>query len=356
MKLHMLTTNATDPAARGREIGRSHAARIRETSARYLAHFDVLGIEAESVRDIVDRSHERLRDWAPGLAAESDAIAEAAGIDAWRVAAVGSRTEVLAAAPGVPECSTAVHVPPSGGAPQTIQTWDWHDDLTPDGLLLGFRTAAGRGVKLFTEFGTAAKIGVNDAGLGLHFNILRHASDSVAGGVPVHAVARRVLEEAATLEEARDLVASAGVSASTVLTVATWRDGIAEAASIEMAPAGVAVVPPAADGWIVHTNHFLDPELAGGDRSDAESFTAERYDHVRAVSAGMAGRSAVERAQAFCGADGDDAIICMQHDPVRPQHEQWGTLLTIALDLAGFGMDYRAGTPAEAAREGLARF
>jgi len=49
-------------------------------------------------------------------------IAEAAGIDAWRVAAVGARTEVLAAAAGVPECSTAVHVPPSGGAPDCQNT------------------------------------------------------------------------------------------------------------------------------------------------------------------------------------------------------------------------------------------
>ncbi|CAM5484525.1 C45 family autoproteolytic acyltransferase/hydolase [Leifsonia shinshuensis] len=356
MKLHHLTTTATDPRDRGREIGSVHAAHIRDVSARYLAHFELLGIDAQRVRRIVDVSHAALREWAPRLAVESDGIADGAGMAAWEVAAVGARTEVLAAAPGVPECSTAVHVPPAGGAPETIQTWDWHDGLTPDGLLLGLRTDGGRSVKLFTEFGTAAKIGVNDAGLGLHFNILRHASDTTAGGVPVHAIARRILEEAETIAEARALVASASVGASTVFTIATFRDGKADAASIELAPAGVAVVPPAPDGWLVHTNHFLDPELAAGDRSDPGSVTVERYDHVRAASPGMTALGPAERAAAFCGGRGEEAVVCMRHDPSKPQHEQWGTLLTIALDVPGFGLDYRAGTPDHAARDGFARF
>lgn len=356
MKLHHLTTTATDPRERGREIGSVHAAHVRDVSARYLAHFDRLGIDGRLVRRIVDASHAALREWAPGLAAESDGIADGAGLAAWEVAAIGARTEVLAAAPGVPECSTAVYVPPAGGAPETIQTWDWHDELTPDGLLLGIRTAGGRAVKLFTEFGTAAKIGVNDAGLGLHFNILRHASDSTTGGVPVHAIARRILEEAETIEEARALVASATVSASTVFTIATFHDGEADAASIEAAPAGVAVVPPASDGWLVHTNHFLDPGLAAGDRSDPDSVTEERYDHVRAASSRMSALAPAARAAAFCGSQGEEAVVCIRHDPSKPQHEQWGTLLTIALDVPGFGLDYRAGTPADAARDGLARF
>lgn len=61
--------------------------------------------------------------------------------------------------------------------------------------------------------------------------------------------------------EARDIVASATVSASTVLTVATYRDGHAAAASIEMSPSGFAVVQPDTDGWVIHTNHFLDSGL-----------------------------------------------------------------------------------------------
>lgn len=356
MKLHTLSVPTADPRARGNEIGLRHAVRIRDTSDRYLAHFRLLGISDHDVRAVADACHAALRAWAPGLAAESDAIAAAAGLEAWQVAAVGARTEILATAPGVPECTTAVLAPRDGGAPQTIQTWDWHDTLTPEGLLLHLRTEGGREVKLFTEFGTAAKIGVNDAGLGMHFNILRHRSDGAGVGVPVHAIARRVLEEASTIAEAHQIVASARVCASTVLTVATFHGGVARAASIEMSPAGVAVVEPDASGWLLHTNHFLDPVLAAGDASTADSFSIERYAHAAAVAPAMSGRTAVERAGTFCGADGAGAIVCMSPDPGAPAHEQWGTLLTVSLDVPGFALDYRAGTPDEAARAGLDRF
>ncbi|MEU8527586.1 C45 family peptidase [Streptomyces sp. NPDC048629] len=356
MKLHTLLTTTTDPHARGREIGTRHADRVRGITAGYLAHFEVLGIPETTVRAIAAHSHDALRDWYPGLAEESDGMAAAAGVDPWQMAAVGARTEVLAAAPGKGECTTAVYAPPAGGPPETIQTWDWHDALTPDGLLLSLVTGTGRRVKLFTEFGTAAKIGVNDAGLGLHFNILRHRSDNGGGGVPVHAVARRVLEEATTVAEARDIAASAALSASTVLTVATYREGRAEAASIEMSPAGIALVRPDADGWVVHTNHFLDPALAEGDISTPETASTERYDHARAVRGAMTGRTAPERAAAFCGGDGAAAVVCVRADDSQPAHERWSTLLTASLDLPGFALDHRAGNPDTAAREGLDRF
>ena len=358
MRLHHLTTETTDPAERGDAIGRAYGGFVRQGADRYLAHFDALGIPAGRVRDIVERSRASLDAWHPALVVESDATASAAGIDPWRAFAVAARTEVLAVAPsaGEGECSTAVRVPADGGAPETIQTWDWHDHLAPDGLLHRLTGASGRGVKLFTEFGTAAKIGVNDAGLGVHFNILSHRSDSDAGGVPVHAIARRILEEATTLDEARRIAASARLSASTVLTVAAFHDGIAEAASLELSPAGMAVVRPAADGGLVHTNHFLDPALAEGDTSADDSTTRARYAHASAVGGAMSGLPAAERAAAFCGPDDGSAPICVRPDASRPVHEQWGTLLTIALDLPGFALELHPGTPDEVAVHGFDRF
>lgn len=357
MKLHHLTTQTTDPAERGRAIGRLYGGFIRQASERYLDHFAVLGVPVEQSRAIIERSRAALEAWYPSLVVESDATAAAAGIEPWQAFAVGARTEVLAVAPsaGEGECSTAVRVPRDGGAPETIQTWDWHDELATDGLLHRFSAESGREVKLFTEFGTAAKIGVNDAGLGLHFNILSHRSDSDAGGVPVHAIARRILEEATTVEEARAIAASAVVSASTVFTIAAYHDGVAEAASIEVAPAGVGVVSPNADGWLVHTNHFLDPALADGDTMREESTTRARYDFTLAAGPAMTGLAPEPRAAAFCGGDAA-APICMRPDPAVPVHEQWGTLLTIALDVPGFALEAHAGTPDEVAAAGLDRF
>ncbi|GGF19304.1 hypothetical protein GCM10011399_11140 [Subtercola lobariae] len=356
MKLHRLSTDAA-AEERGRALGETYGHYVRATSARYLRHFEALGIQSEQVRDIVESSRSALDDWAPNLAVESDAIAKAAGIAGWRVSAVGARTEVLAVTrnPGEGECSTAVLIP-ARGAPETIQTWDWHSELATDGLLLQLTTAAGRRVKLFTEFGTAAKIGVNDAGLGLHFNILSHQSDGGAGGVPVHAIARSILERATTIDEARHIATTATVTASTVLTVVTYSEGVADAASIEISPAGVSVVAPGADGWLLHTNHFLAPDLIGGDRYDPASTTLERFDHVDRVRADMAGLDPVARAAAFCGPDGLGAAVCVRPDPTKPVHEQWGTLLTVALDVPGFALDYREGSPEMAAAQGLKHF
>ncbi|MFI2737321.1 C45 family autoproteolytic acyltransferase/hydolase [Streptomyces sp. NPDC018711] len=353
MELHTLTTETTDPRERGTLLGTRFGARIRRVAELYRKHFALLGMPEEQVRSLTGRSHEALRAWAPNLAEESDACADAAGVERWTVAAVGARTEILAGcpAPGKGECSTAVYAP-VGAAPQTVQTWDWHDLLVPDALLHALRPSEGRTVKLFTEFGAPGKIGVNSAGLGVHFNILFHASDSASGGVPVHAVARRILDEADTLDQAVGIASTARVSASTSLTVVT----AGSAASLELSPAGLAVVPAAEDGWLLHTNHFLDAGLAAGDTGAADSMTAERLAHLREVRAAMPGLPPAERARAFCGGAGSDAVVCMRPDEDKPRHEQWGTLLTVGLDVAHCALDYLAGAPHEAPTTGLARF
>lgn len=359
MQLRTAASTSQDPAIRGRELGTAFAPQFQRTAALYLAHFAELGIPAGEARGIAERSSAALADWAPDLAAEADAIADAAQLDRWRLAAVGARTEILAAAPPGTEgeCSTAVHVAP-GQAAESIQTWDWHDFLVPEGLLWAFSSGAGLDVKLFTEFGTAAKIGVNSAGLGLHFNILSHASDSDEGGVPVHAVARRILDEARSIADARRIAESATVSASTVLTVFETVPGAggSRAASLELSPAGLGVVEPGADGWLFHTNHFLDADLFAGDTMPADSTTLERFAHLDAVRSGLAGLDPTARALAVCGGLGADAAVCMTPDPALPRVDQWATLLTISVDTVGFGLDVFPGRPDEAAAAGLMRF
>lgn len=357
MRLRTLKSAQRDPVARGRALGAAFTAQYRRTAELYLEHFAELGVPTPDVRAIAERSHAALTDWAPGLAADSDAIADAAGLERWRLAAVGARTEILAAAPprGEGECSTAVHVR-AGRPAESIQTWDWHDFLVPEGLLLAFPSAAGLDVKLFTEFGTAAKIGVNSAGLGLHFNILSHVSDSAAGGVPVHAIARRILEEAGSIEDARRIAASATVSASTVLTVFASDSAGSRAASLELSPAGLGVVEPGPDGWLLHTNHFLDPVLSAGDTMPADSTTAERYAHLDGVRGGLADLEPAARALAVCGGRGAGAAVCMTPDPALPRLDQWATLLTVGVDTAGFALDVYAGRPDQAATAGFTRF
>ena len=355
MKLRTALSRETDAVARGRELGTAFAPQYAQTAALYLAHFSELGIGARDVRTIAERSRTALEAWAPDLAAESDAIADAAGIERWRLAAVGARTEILAVAPPrVGECSTAVRVG-AGLAAESLQTWDWHDFLVPEALLVEFRATSGLDVKMFTEFGTPGKIGVNSAGVGLHFNILSHESDSAAGGVPVHAVARRVLDEARSVDDAHRIAASAAVSASTVLTVFDSNGSESRAMALELSPAGMGVVEPGPDGWLFHTNHFLDPMLSEGDTMSDET-TAVRLAHLDGVRAELTGLEPTARALAACGGHGAAAEICMTPDPTLPRIDQWATLLTVAVDTEGFALEVFPGRPDEAAAAGLARF
>ncbi|MGF9662065.1 C45 family peptidase [Arthrobacter crystallopoietes] len=357
MKLLTATSTTQDPDERGGELGLKFGDRFDRAAELYLQHFDDLQIPADTVRCIAETSHAALGVWAPGLAAETEAIAAAAHVELWKLAAVGARTEVLAAAPprSEGECSTAVFTG-VGRAPETMQTWDWHAFLVPDGLLVSLVSEEGRRVKMFTEFGTAAKIGVNDAGLGLHFNILAHTGDSDHGGVPVHAIARRILNEATSLEEAEKIAASAAVSASTCLTVFELHEGSSRAASLELSPSGMGIVRPGEDGWLFHTNHFLDPELCRGDTMPADSTTAERYQHLDAIRGSLAGLGPLDRARAACGGEGAKAAICMTPDTGKPLIDQWCTLLTVCVDVENFALVYYPGRPDEAAAHGLTRF
>jgi isopenicillin-N N-acyltransferase like protein len=364
VKIHTFASETTDPATRGRQTGARWAREIRETAARYLDFFPRVGIGSDTARAIGEASLSRLDAWCPDLAAEVAATAEGAGLAPWRLACLNARTEILAVRPPVSEgeCSTAVHVHAATDgprAPRSIQTWDWHGMLAPESLLLRFATRRGVTVKLFTEFGMLGKIGVNSLGLGLHFNILRHASDNDTGGVPVHAIARRVLEEAASVEEAIDLARSATLSASTVLTVFT-RDAAPasglRAASIELSPGGVAVVPPREDGWVLHTNHFLDADLSRGERAPAASTTWARLAHLQAAVADMTADDLRGRAAEMCGGQGAAAPVCVHASPDLPDTERIETLLTIGIDTEACALDYAPGHPANLAAAGSARF
>ncbi|WP_152223768.1 C45 family peptidase [Pseudomonas sp. SCB32] len=359
MILHTFTTDIRDPLQRGRQIGETFAEQIRQTVALYLEFFPRVGVEIDKARSIGEGSLSALADWCPALAQEVEGLALGVGLPLWQLAALNARTEVLAVMPQQPvegECSTSIHAPAGATAPRSLQTWDWHDSLVPHGLLLQFPGATGLTAKLFTEFGMLGKIGVNSAGLGVHFNILHHASDNGSAGVPVHAIARRVLEEATSVTEAVEMARSARVSASTVLSVFTREDVRARAASIEMSPAHTSVVVPREDGWLLHTNHFLDGELSWGERTADVSTTYARLDHLKASIAGMTAVALRERADAFCGAEGDQAIVCFHPDLSMPDTERWETLLSVGIDTRSCALEYIAGTPKKLAEEGFLRF
>jgi isopenicillin-N N-acyltransferase-like protein len=225
------------PAERGLVLGATLRPDIERTYASYASLFVAHGVSHTQTREWGEQALAETRAWAPKLAREINGIAVGAGLDPWRLGALNARTEILAAA-GEGECSTSVIADATG--PRTVRTWDWHGTLRDVMLLCAIALRPGFAVCTFTEFGIVGKIGVNSAGLGIHFDVLRHDSDHADIGVPVHVVARRILDEASTVDEATEIARSARLSASSVLTVVTGD----EVRGLELSPAGVAELSP----------------------------------------------------------------------------------------------------------------
>ncbi|MEU6266187.1 C45 family peptidase [Saccharopolyspora shandongensis] len=336
-----------DAAARGRALGRARRTELQASFAGYARLFDAVGARPEQVRAWGEQALVSTAEWAPRLAAEMTGMADGAGLENWQLGALNARTEVLAAAAsdGEGECSTSVVLPGTGIAPRTVQTWDWHDVLRNGMLLHSLQPRPGHHVCTFTEFGVVGKIGVNSAGLGLHFNVLRHHSDHARIGVPVHVVARRILDEATTTSEAADLAASARLSASSVITVVTFDGRDSAATALEICPAGVAQLPVDETGTLLHTNHFLDPWLAAGERTEPDvSTTHQRLESLHRQAGALRGEDRTDRAHAL-------RAVCAHADPQQPPHQRWETLATISLDLSAHRLHVHPGGPCNVAAE-----
>ncbi|WP_427885489.1 C45 family autoproteolytic acyltransferase/hydrolase [Kribbella sp. GL6] len=350
MRVHQYDSGPKPPADAARQLGGDWSAMISNAAAGYREHYRLLGIDDSVVRRVAGWSMEAVARWHQPLADQLVAMADGAAVPVDQITMLTARTEILAAADksvtGPGECSTLVDVAGS----IAFQTWDWHPQLVPDALWWRSTTADGRWVKTFTEPGMPAKIGLNSAGLSVNFNILHHATDSADGGVPVHVIARRILDEARTVDDAYALACSASVSASTVITVLATGNNSPEAVAIEISPAGVALVRPT-DEWLVHTNHFLDPGLTAGGVIPPVSTTRRRLDHlVAAQPAATVGLAAL--AERLCGEAGEDAPICMQADTSLRATEQWRTLLSVRLEPATGRIEYWPGTPYDASVAG----
>ncbi|MGO1851107.1 C45 family autoproteolytic acyltransferase/hydolase [Microbacterium sp.] len=340
---------STDAAERGRAYGRAWRAELRASLAEYSELFERLAFAPDAVARVVDGALAQTAAHAPAVLDELVGVADGAEMTIAEIMTLNARTEVLALQkPEGGECSTAVFLP-ADGPPRTIQTWDWLDALSADNLVRSHIAADGRRVVTFAEFGQAAKIGVNSRGLGVHFNILHHVSDGAGAGLPVHILARRILDEAATVDEAVAIAEAVPLSASSVITVVT-RD---RAVCVELAPSGIAVFDAVPEQLLAHTNHFIDARLSAGEVTVYASTTAERLacltDHAEKVAL----PTGLERALALGAVS--DAPISMRPRPESPRHLQWASKATITIDVAAPAIELHAGGPAEVTREGWHR-
>lgn len=336
--MHRLTVTGSSARERGVCRGRQVASVVHEHWPIHLELFRAVGRDDAGIEQAAMASFDALTEWWPEGAEEVRGVAEGADLPLWRAAALNARTELLiseAAVHAGRECTIVATTDPVAAA----QTWDWHRELNQawhaqrvEGTPVGFTG--------ITEHGICAKIGRNDAGIGLLLAILSHRDDS-AGGVPIHLVAHRVLSECRTLREAIDVARGAPVSSSSVFQL-TAPDSVA---AIELSPSGNETLAPQGR-WYLHTNHFLAPSLAEGSRTfrnDPDSqermtMLVERAAPEPRISGGA------DLVPMLTSRPGEDiGNICCYPRPDQPLGKAWQTLATVWMDRAGLVIS--EGTP-----------
>ncbi|WP_105036227.1 C45 family autoproteolytic acyltransferase/hydolase [Cryobacterium aureum] len=344
----LISIDSADGYERGRQRGKRLGDALDTGIGIYLYLFTVAGIDLRVVQANAESALIATEAWSPTLAAELRGTADASGQELWKIAALNARTEILSGANGSTgtkpgECSTIVSTKSS---PVGAQTWDWHDELAGCWHLQHVHGTP-HGYVGLTEHGILSKIGINDAGVGIMLNILGHRADR-ADGVPVHLVGARVLAEAGTLDEALQILQSAPVSTSSAITVLTPDAAV----TVELNPTGSRVVQPS-QGVLLHTNHFLDPQLARGEKPglyDPDSQLRHGL-LVERAAAGALPTVASELVPYLVSRPGDVADLCCIPAPGATLGDRWATLATVTLDAFARTMTVSAGSPLAAVTE-----
>jgi isopenicillin-N N-acyltransferase-like protein len=341
------TVRANDHIDRGRKRGVQLRNGIDSTLTAYRRYFSHLSIAEAAVRSAATSSLASLEEWSPTAAEEVRAVAEGADIEVADLMEIIARTEIMIQAASAPtECSTVSFTRP--GASVAAQNWDWAVDFSTLWHINDVHAVPGQRRHVgIAEYGMLGKIGLNESGVGVLLNILKHDGDG-PGGVPIHMILERVLSGADTLAEALEIIHSAPTSSSSIITVIT-----AEAA-VQVEIAGNEKRERRAEsGFLIHTNHFLHPDLLDGAlelKPDSTSRDRYRYLEDAVERFGTEPDVTIADLTELLTTGPDDAPVCCVPAPDAPYGDRSGTLATVRIDPARRQIDLAPGSPADGLR------
>jgi isopenicillin-N N-acyltransferase-like protein len=235
---------------------------IEVVLASYLRMFETTrGLGIDKVLRLGDAALARVSDWQPRLVEEMEGVASGASVAPELIGALNARTEIAREG----GCSLLARLDDPAG-PWLAQNWDWYVDSPERCVVWTGDLVDGERLVTMTEAGILGKLGLNSRGLAVGLNILHHRRDGGPMGVPVHLILRALLELCATVEDAAALLADSPTSGSSAVTVV---DAAGGGAVFELSPSGFARLDPR-NGFLAHTNHFVDPGLGDGEASELD--------------------------------------------------------------------------------------
>lgn len=341
-----------DARERGRQYGAQARDRVHRSVEAYRAVFahyatwDWSTVLAEAAK-----FHEPIRTFGQQYLDELTGLAEGAEVDLDDIVAINVRTEIMFAAkarasgatmPRVGECSSFAHVGADGRV-LVGQNWDWLPHAFDTTVVL--EAAPDRGPRFVTvvEAGLLAKFGMNSAGLGLVTNALVSSQDRGVPGVPYHVLLRAVLD--ATTPTAALATLQRGVRSASANYLLAHASGVA--LDVESAPGDFTqlfLLQPDVHQNLVHTNHYLSPQLPGPDVGLwVMPDSPFRLQRVRAAVREAQDAQAYE--QMFTDHAGHPYGVCCHPDPAASELDQGATVASGVMDLRECTFRISAGLP-----------
>jgi len=343
----VIELNQTDPKKRGQAYGEAARGRVETILAAYREIFN--RITGETWDETVVRGAPfilKAKAFAPDLVAEIQGIAEGAGRAFEDIFLLNARSEILFN-PQVlaQECTTIAALPEAtkNGEMLLAQNWDWYQEVVNCQVILKIgRRPDKPALVTFTEAGQLAKIGMNDAGIGLVVNNL--TSDQPRVGVPWIFLTRRILESS-HLAQALGYVLNAG-RAHSINFLIGYADG--EAVNLETSPVEEHVLWPE-NGICVHTNHYLKPGQNFRDLKPLRDPYPSTYLRCRRAQKGLTelkGEIDVDGIQNILKDHMDKPFsVCTHRNPAVEPMRQIVTCLSIVMNLSRRQIHYTPGNP-----------
>ncbi|MBI4140701.1 hypothetical protein HY485_02575 [Candidatus Woesearchaeota archaeon] len=190
------------------QIGEEHGECLRrEIQQTFEVYKELWKLSDEQICGEVKKYAVMVFKYLPHLDEEIEGIACGARVPVEQIYAINARTELLKDAAMIECTSLGITAECSQwGNVVLAQNWDWLNSVKGLARIVELVPAGKPRIKTLIEPGMVAKIGLNDAGVGVCLNYLDTPVDLLREGVPVHVVVRAVLESASVQDSFRKVL------------------------------------------------------------------------------------------------------------------------------------------------------
>lgn len=287
---------AGSPREMGRQFGEQLRDQVREYSEMWLATAARRsGLSRDELLRPMGGFIRVIEDYAPHLAEEVRGVAEGACIPEAEAFSIQIRMELLYAGPPPPSCTTFALTGDRTATGQTIvgQNVDLAPSVERFGLILKMKPDDAPAVLMYTSPGLISYVGLNEAGLAVHGNLL--LSPGWRPGFPRYLITRLMLEQA-TVDAALEAGLRPPRASSRNLILGDANGAIA---NVELTVDDARVLR-SDRGELVHTNHYIAADFCHiSETSTPPATSVSRYDRMTQLIGASDRRLSVEDLQEF---------------------------------------------------------